>query len=287
MKLWVGLAIAACVGASGCGNGAGAVVAQDVAPVASQPTSSSSPVSPYNGPLHIAITRPDDPDVAVRAGAAAAALECSAKPHLGGPGETHEAAANPQAALQKFLSTSPYSVPRSGYLVEREEPQRVLFSHDVDGRTKVAVIVSDVVRGQGFEPGWSVESLALCDPAELSAAASDNLGIDVWTDRKGERVATTVLSSRRGAAHCEWQSATFLYLHDEQFVADPQGVLSGSSFKATYAARTALPPDAKDTGYTRAVSALWVAADRSAVYLVAADGSAQRWPAVREKIGCD
>ncbi len=54
--------------------------------------------------------------------------------------------------------------PDHGYRVERAERDRVLYSYDVDGRTKVAVVVA---KDQRDRPGWGPETNASCDPAEL------------------------------------------------------------------------------------------------------------------------
>ncbi|MER6458536.1 hypothetical protein ABT270_38945 [Streptomyces sp900105245] len=58
--------------------------------------------------------------------------------------------------------------PDHGYRAERREADRALYSVDVKGRTKVAVVVA---KDQKDRPGWGPpETNAACDPAELPAA---------------------------------------------------------------------------------------------------------------------
>ena len=66
--------------------------------------------------------------------------------------------------------------PDDGYVVERVEGDRVLLSYDVDGLTKVAVIAADGIKDWNDDDGWGVESWGQCDPAELPAAVTDELG---------------------------------------------------------------------------------------------------------------
>ncbi|MEO6714321.1 MAG: hypothetical protein ABIM89_12940 [Mycobacteriales bacterium] len=235
----------------------------------------------YDGPLYIASLKPDDPD-APRA-AAAAALECAGPPSPNYFG-AHDGFPSAAAALEDHVRDEWSYAPRAGYRIERAEEHRVLYSYDIDGRTKAAIIVSDALR-PGFGGGWHVESQAYCDAAEWPDEVTDALGVGVWTDKNGVRVPTSSVQSYQGPEHCEWQSATFLHLSDRrQFVRDPQAAIS-AKFRALYAADAPLPGDATDTGYRLDGKSLWLAADGSAAYVGTA-GAFERWPAPAEMVGC-
>jgi hypothetical protein len=60
-----------------------------------------------------------------------------------------------------------FSTPSDGYAVEREQDGRVLFSYDVDGRTKVSMFAAQGVRDWSGDEGWGVRTWAQCDPSEL------------------------------------------------------------------------------------------------------------------------
>ena len=222
-----------------------------------------------------------------RSGAAGRAVECSGKLWNGSTGSNwglHGGHADPARALRRFMDEPFSSLPSTGYRVERDEPGRVLYSYDVDGRTKVAVIVSNLVPQQE-EDGWSVETFAMCDPAEWPADVTDELGLGVWSDRGGKRVPTSILVSAKGPEHCDWQSATILSVNDKTYYRDPEGVLPSAWFETRYDGRAELPLNAKDTGYRRNDQQLWVAADRSAVNVVNGD-HVERWPAPVKPGGC-
>ena len=243
---------------------------------------------PYDGPLYVRITQPDHPDPLVSSGAAGKALECSGDLYSGSTGDNlgviggHGSAVD---ALESFVGDEAALVPGRGYRAEREEQGRVLFSYDVDGRTKVAIIVAGESSDAADEAAWSVETFAQCDPAEFPKAVTDELGIQVWVDRTGERVPTTVVQSARGPAHCDWDSATFLTFDGDTYVKDPQGVLPAKWFNITFDAETTLPHDASDTGYRLDRQELWLAPDRSAAYIVTQQ-DVERWRAATDFVGC-
>jgi hypothetical protein len=249
---------------------------------------------PYAGPLDLPITNPDNPDVLARSGSAGRALECAGGPGngsaAGNGGPPGEVAADGEAALEEWLGTEAesYALPRHGFHQERADQARALYSFDVAGSTKVAIVASDSVTRDG-DTGWAVEAWATCDPSELPAAVTDELGVEIWTDATGERVSTTRISSHDGAEHCDWQDLRFLTLNPQsttlrvQFVRDTEGIFD--TLPASYDGSAALPPDAVDLGFERAGQHLWVAADDSAAFLVSAD-SVERWPAAAEPILC-
>jgi hypothetical protein len=182
-------------------------------------------------------------------------------------------------------------LPRHGFREERVEGGRVLYSHDVDGLTKAAGIVSDSIHDYEDETGWGVEAWAVCDPAELEAATTNEMGIEVWTDAAGTRVSTAKVSSAAGPEHCDWQDITFLTLDGDSgrlFVRDTAGEFAALT-PTTYADDVALPADADSTGWRHDGRELWLGADGRAAYLVSVADTAdvERWPAAGEPIGCD
>ena len=112
-----------------------------------------SATPPYDGPL--------DADASV------AALECDGKrPHERGEGIYDDGLATVQesaeAALDDYMREAGLGLitPSEGYAVEREQDGRVLFSYDVDGRTKVSMFAADGVRDWNGDEGWGVRAWA-------------------------------------------------------------------------------------------------------------------------------
>ncbi len=243
-----------------------------------------SATPPYAGPLE--------------AGAAVGALECDGKtPYRRGNGVYDDGLARVQAsaeaALDNYMSESglSFSTPPDGYSVEREQAGRMLFSYDVDGRTKVAILAADGVRDWNGDEGWGVRSWAQCDPSEFPPDVSDDLDIGVWEDESGRRVPVTRVQSFQGAEHCSWTAITFLLVGREEradwYVRDTGGEFS-ALLRTTFAGDATLPEGATDTGLRRDGRQLWIGPDEEAAYLVSL-GDAQdveRWPAAKEPIRC-
>lgn len=239
---------------------------------------------------------PDDPDPARRSGAAGRFVDCVGPIHLGGDGpgfgDPAVGGTTPSEGLQQFLDEGLFGLPRDGYEVAATEGPRVLFTYDVDGATKVAVIVARAGpdTGTDAEHGWSIETFATCDPSEYAASADREIAIQVWTDREGNRVPTSTIASFRGHEHCNWQSVTFLHLgereRERQYVRDPQGLLRRDRrLVQPFDGNATLPDDATDTGYRRAGRELWLSADGRIAYVVGPDGT-DAWPSTRELIAC-
>jgi hypothetical protein len=263
----------------GCGALAGPVVLSEGTPVE----------DPYDGPLYLRVSQPDHRNFLVRAGAAGRVIQCSGDPYSGSTGSNWgvpEGLATSAKALEAFIrDQAGPPIPAAGYRLERETQDRVLFTYDVSGDTKVAVIVAKNSDGTSGEDGWSMETFAQCDPAELPDAVTEELDIDVWVNEQGERVPVTVISSGQGPEHCDWDSATFLDLRGDTFVKDPEGVLPSEYVNGTFVPDTSLPADANDTGYRLDAQQLWVGADGSAAFIVTEEG-VERWPAADEALGC-
>ncbi len=268
------------------GSACGAdVVVEDDAPAAERP---------YSGPLDVPIADPDDPDVLARSGSAGRALECVGAPSngsaAGNGGDPGEVTEDGEAALTEWLTAEArsYALPDHGFHLERSDRGRVLYSFDVAGATKVAIVASDSV-SRGGKTGWAVKAWATCDPSELPAATTDELGLEIWTDEAGSRVSTTRISSSDGPEHCDWQDIRFLTLDPgniedkTQFVRDTEGVFG--TLATSYDGSTTLPADAVDLGLERDDQHLWVAVDNSALFVVT-DDAVERWPAATEPILC-
>ncbi|WP_406005379.1 hypothetical protein OG440_03775 [Streptomyces sp. NBC_00637] len=275
--LLVGLA------AVGCGAG---VDGKDVV------VEGTPPATPYAGPLDIATKDLDaSTPEALRSvsGAAGRALECDGEISWGGGPDgwsESDGGDTPEEGLRLWFDLFEPTGPRSGFRVERASGDRVLYSYDVTGRTKVAVVVA---RDQEDRPGWGPETHASCDPAELPASVTGSGDPEIWTDRHGKRVATTTVSSYPGAEHCDWQSAHFLVMgrgeDRRQYVRDPDGVIEENLLTSPYDGDAEMPADAHDTGYRHGERRLWLTDDASTAY-VRTSGGVEAWPLAKTTVAC-
>jgi hypothetical protein len=245
---------------------------------------SGSATPPYDGRLD--------------AGAAVGALECDGKtPYRRRVGVYDDGLAKVQgsaeAALDDYMRESGLSlvVPSDAYAVEREQDGGVLFSYDVDGRTKVAMFAANGVRDWNADEGWGVRAWAQCDPSEWPPDVTDDLNIGVWEDYSGRRVPVTRIQSFKGAEHCDWTDITFLLVGREEtadwYVRDISGDFSGL-VRTTFAHDATLPSGATDTALRRDGRQLWIGPDDEAAYLVSLDDprDVERWPAAKQPIRC-
>ncbi|MFF9060666.1 hypothetical protein ACF09K_18550 [Streptomyces sp. NPDC014882] len=265
----------------GCGAGGEGLVVEGAAPAA-----------PYGGPLDVPARDVDGSSPqALRAatGAAGRALECEGEIFEGnGPDgwSGGDAGDTPEDGLRLFFTLLAPEVPGSGYRVERREGDRVLYSLDVGGRTKVAVVVA---HDQPDRPGWGPETSASCDPVELPADFVGSRRYEFWTDARGERQPVARIHSSPGPEHCDWQSARFLTLGRGQaattYVRDPDGVLGTDLPTAPYDPDATLPADARDTGYRYGEGQLWLTDDRRTAYVRTPDG-VEAWPAATDAPAC-
>ena len=250
--------------------------------------------SPYDGPMSLLMHGDEEAPVADRAGAAAEALECDGDAYAGGgadySGGLESVQDNATKALENLFAEEGLSatLPDTGYRIEREDDDRVLFSYDVDKRTKIAFIAHDGINDYNHDQGWGIESWAQCDPAELPDDVTDGLNIGVWTDASGKRVPESTVTSYEGAEHCDWEDITFvMHLEETQYVRDVRGELK-DSLLTTYDRSADLPEDATDTGLRHDGRQLWVVPAKDAAYLVSIDDASdvERWPAAKDRIGC-
>ncbi|WP_406497318.1 hypothetical protein OHB06_44355 [Streptomyces sp. NBC_01604] len=279
----VAVAVLAATAAMGCG------AEKDVKDVVVEGT---APATPYDGPLYVPTRDLDENSeeaALVESGAAGRALECDGEVYSGGQGETWgkgDGGSTPEEGLKLYFDIEQPEIPRSGYRLERAEGDRALFSFDVKGRTKVAVVVA---KDQKHRPGWGPETSASCDPAELPASFTDSEEFEIWTDRQGRRLPTTTISSHAGPEHCDWQSAHFLYLgrgeDRRQYVRDPQSAFESDALTTSYDGDVRIPDGARDTGYRLAEQELWLTDDRSVAYVRTPDG-VEAWPVTKQMVGC-
>ena len=250
----------------------------------------------YDGPMHLKPDYSDNATVLERSGAAGRALQCEGEAYNGGGGDYDSGLAStqrsPSEALENHIDEDAYGVPEDGYRVERDDGDRVLFSYDVEGQTKVAYIAFNGVKDYNDETGWGMESWAQCDPAELPADVAEKLGFEVWEDASGARVPIAEVRSSPGPEHCDWQDITFLSLgpDDEDvqtYLRDTTGELADWT-TTTYDGAAVLPDDATTTGFRRDGRVLWLGTAPNAAYLVSVDdpSDVERWPAERERIAC-
>lgn len=69
------------------------------------------------------------------------------------------------------------------------------------------------------------------------------------------------------------------------YVRDPEGAYSVRVLSTSYEERSALPPDAVDTGWVRGDRRVWLAADDRAAYVVMPD-RVEQWPAIISQLSC-
>ncbi|MEU2283294.1 hypothetical protein ABZ614_15440 [Streptomyces sp. NPDC013178] len=278
----VTVTVLAAVTAVACGGGKGRDVVVEGTP----------PATPYSGPLNIP-TRELDGDtpqaLLAASGAAGRALECDGEMYDGGGPDgwsKGDGGDTPEDGLRLHFDMFGPQVPRSGYRAERGDADRVLYSFDVGGRTKVAVVVA---RDQQDRPGWGPETSASCDPAELPADFTDSSWYEIWTDEHGERQPVTRIHTFVGAEHCGWQRARFLALgrgaDARTYVRDPDGVLEPGLLNAPYDGDVRMPADAHDTGYRYENRQLWLTDDRATAYVRTPDG-VEAWPSAKDVIAC-
>lgn len=274
------------VTAVGCGDDGEGVVVEGAAPA-----------TPYGGPLHVPVKNPvknldehSQRATRIESGAAGRALECDGEIYSGGgsePWSEGDGGSTPAEGLEAYFDIEQPDVPRTGYREERREGDRVLYSLDVDGRTKVAVIVA---KDGENRPGWGAETSASCDPAELPESYTDSQWYEIWTDREGRRLPITKVNSSVGSDHCDWQEAHFLSTgwgkDGRLYARDPAEVLPPESLTSPYDGDVRMPADARDTGYRYQEQELWLTEkDPTKAYIRTPDG-VEAWPEFKDGFGC-
>jgi hypothetical protein len=240
-----------------------AACAKPTSPLA--PDSAARPA--YAGPLYLPFSTDDQAPLLDRAGAAGKALGCRYPPYGGGTEPYDDGLLEVwptyAGALVGFLGPDDTGgFPRSGYRLERTDGNWALLSWDVDGRTKIAIIMRDGIRDYMGQRGWGVETWAECDPAEFPAAITDALGIGVWSDRNGERVPVArVQSFPKEEDLCDYSGVKSLQLGQSarplEYVRDARGELT-KYLLVPYDGAATLPADPTDSGWHRDGRELWL-----------------------------
>lgn len=110
----------------------------------------------------------------------------------------------------------------------------------------------------------------------------------LWVDRAGNELPSTIIQSDVGPEHCGWQSATILSVGvtgptvGEQYLRDPRGLFLDYT-DGTYDGDTKLPAGAKESGYHRGEWTLWLTPN--AAYVVT-PSHVERWPVADQRPGC-
>jgi hypothetical protein len=111
-----------------------------------------------------------------------------------------------------------------------------------------------------------------------------------WS-RDGRPVDESELDTIAGPAHCDWGTATFLFIgwppgtvttgasQARQYVRDPLGAIQGHAFKERLRRNVTLPADARPTGYRYGRLEIWLSPsdDAEGIYVVSGR-DAERWP---------
>lgn len=231
----------------------------------------------------------DGQDPAVSAGAASDHLDCRHGTWLGIAALDFgysQSAADPDQALELFVNDELFALPRSGFVAAGQDQNRRLYTYSADGSVKVSIVVADSAKLALDAPdGWVVEALASCDPAEFDPSIDDRLGWEVWLDAGGNRLPSSVVRTFSGPEHCDWEAATYLWLEDRTYIADPKGVLGDIGAASEFDEDADLPTDATDTGYRRDGREIWLSNDSTVAY-VTKDDDIEAWPMATNLPGC-
>lgn len=193
----------------------------------------------------------------------------------------------PREALDAFLLTSPWVIPRSGYESIASAGDRHAYVFRAGGEVKAVVVVSPRF-AHLIGSAFAADELHTCASGEFGPDAQFGDGRRSWTNPATGHVITDIA----GPSHCEWETARLLHLQhpdgslDRQYVRDPEGVLAGWPLHESYAEGVQLPADATDSGYRSPEGfELWFAESDTAAYVVT-PGIVERWPRAVEPIGC-
>jgi hypothetical protein len=251
----------------------------------------------YAGPMYVPFSIDQEAPVVNRSGAAGKALECRYPPYAGGSGVYDDGLLEvkpsyARALVNFFADGGSGRLPTRGYRVERTDGNRVLLSWDVDGYTKIAIIMKAGTWDYLGHHGWGVETWAECDPAEFPAATTDGLGFGVWLDRHGGRVPTARVQSYPRDEWCGFSGVAYLQVGPNArarfYVRDAGGMLT-KYLLVPYDGAATLPADATDSGWHRDGRELWLVPRGESVYLVSQTNPSdvERWPLESPGYACD
>lgn len=186
------------------------------------------------------------------------------------------AGATPEQALASWLRNEAGNylvLPLGGFASRERADHWALFAHEVGGRAKAVVLVSDVGDAASQGP-WSATTFAACDAAEFDPDTPLGYDVRIWRDDDGP-VSTTRLLER---ADC--YQARVLRVDGQLFVQDPTGVgFEAAQLLTTYDANVTLPSSAAPTPYMDGDRHLYLGPGEAA-YVRSPEG-VERWPRVR------
>lgn len=272
--------LAVLTGAAGCAE------QQNV----SRPAEPADARTPYAGPLYIG---PDEARTSTEreAGAAGRIVQCTTRvvgDFRPGRYEGGETGRTPESGLETGLDEGFIVGPQQGYLLERREDDRVLFTYRTNGVVTMAVVLLNGP-ALGAPAGWHLESYARCNPSEFPDEDLWGDGWEIWTTADGRR-PTYEIQSFRGAEHCNWTAMTFLTLgenEEQAYVRQARAEYVGDYFAEPYRKAVELPGDAVDTGYRREGRHLWLSPNRLRAYVgKPGSGSVELWPRTTQPLWC-
>lgn len=193
------------------------------------------------------------------------------------------AGSTPDEAFFAWMTSNPFTVPRSGYERIGTVSDGAVYAYEVGGEVKVVVVVSSRF-GELVDAPYTIEELRTCDPADFGRQVDFGPGRRVWANAEG-----LILTDIIAPAHCGWETARMLHVPDgdsfRQYIRDPLAVIGQASLLETYAADVDLPSDAVDSGYRSGELELWFTPADTAAYVVRPD-VVERWPRADPAVGC-
>lgn len=242
----------------------------------------------YTGRLYVSSEGLDRHDPVAKMGAAGEAITCRT-PMTGGfndpaegPYDNGATSGTPEGAIEVALGEGGFDGASDGFEQVAADDDRVLFSYEVDGVTKQALIVHD---GPTIsEDGWYLESWARCDWAEFPDDVIASTPYLIWQDADGQNVSTTEVEATVGPEHCDWQDLTFLHVPGTTYLGGAHG-FALRFVEEKPRADIPLPDDAVDSGYSRDGDHLWFAPNESVAY-VGSRQSVDTWPRMTEPLLC-
>ena len=152
----------------GCGTASDATISEE--PSASATASGHASASPSAAPS----LDPSPEETEAGAVTATDVLECTGPPSdIGGFANDFgpsAGGASEHEALTAELAQTPFAIPRSGYKARPWPGRGVLYVHEVDGRVKVAIVISRRF-GQMVGAPFAIDEIRACEKSEFGPAA--------------------------------------------------------------------------------------------------------------------
>jgi hypothetical protein len=179
--------------------------------------------------------------------------------------------------LLERVSATGSSFPYLGFRLAASTPEGAAYTYTADGAVRAAVVIrSDAADGSG---PWRINSVAACEPGELGPDLMAGATAGIWRDATGAVVPSAAVSE---TADCYFSRQ--LRVDGRLFVWDPffgpSQNYDAAQLDSEIGRVTALPADARDTGYESSGRHLFVAGDGTAAYLVR-DDAIETWAHVK------